>query len=1528
MFWALDQRIVPQWFWLSTFAAEGIGMVVLCHTIVSVGNGFYPMAGKKNVFWRMAIGMIVVYALVAIANIAFYVQQKVVYHEISPDDLRTLGATIKNDSINEWRNCRQYYSYYPDHPNGVDNWTQLSCTQMEVYGRPNLSFYIVHQMTMFLACVWTSFYLFIPLVRNHRHGPVGRPADSDTMAIGIWYLSCIVVLTLFYWGLNIVYILQGPKLAFRPIAQAVDLGLRATVSPVFFLPAPPCLIRFYRQHIKQNGHGSNSLNGAGGSKYGGANRRNGSFTAEVNGHQGSFTTMEDPHVLNSPPYSPGGSRLGRFDETGSRLGASLDSEVNPHSDREVTDKNKNQRLTSNGSAYSRMRLFQSRDRGPSMESRKMFNREFDQDDNNDDQHGPEDLSRLNSFEYQNTDRSLSPRFSGPSIMEVQEPEAALTTSGLKELERWSNHLRGDSNNASVEKMEMTDQSSQPKAKFESNPIIGTTGWEVGGWGHIRRNSEGNENSLSSPLDPYSSNPAQFAQPQVAQNPEPNNEKPIELSTVVNIHDSEQDKIAPVPDSMIQGLTGLQRQLAEHRSALLPMVLAMQERDECQASVTYDSHDENYRGRDNTDGNEPRRHRSRGALNRRYDDTIISGMPTTYSEISLSQNSEATAAGKPSTEEKSAGNGTSPIHSANSLHWSNYPANKSVISIHGTEDTYSTQSNFHSGSGSSKSAEKSAPGFRMKWLPGRKPDEGDHQAPSKKLGADSSSVTVNIAADESKSNKRNSINMSSSDGALVAKGGKPKEPRRGVFSKVLGGDRGRSSQDINDQERDTKLLDSEGKPLGNAHSSPVPATVEALALESTIGLDANDEEKGLQYYYPDPYFSLAEFKSPQSSSRDQATTQGANLNRNTSISSQRHPLSTIYSDEESINDASSNIESIAANMTMLALIRGDDSQANSSLKTPSTKANKSSKKSSKKDTAPLPSLDSSIIDNHNNSSTATITTNASTSNSAPLSAGTSPQTSLPFGSLLTRSSSGSKKSDSKTKTKAGRSRSDATPTQGSAELSMQAEATVDVMPIPVVRKSSIPNAPAIRQPAKTSLSPPPRQSWARSKSFQGSTSAIAAALLSSKQSTGNFSIDTKLANERGVYTAAVTPTSDVEPASTDVRTSFSSSVGSPTTASMSPSLSPTLEAMERDERNERTAIYTPSSPPLLPLPAVPTSTAPSSFARLENLRTRIPVDYRTHSLDRESYIYGPPGSTSTNPKTGFSTAAMDMRRANNRHQRSVDNLASSYYYKRAAEFSGNNSISQRKPTGGRSRERERENEYNSSNNPLASASQQQPSDYYGSGIGADVEGRRRDPLSQSTSGNGGHTLHRSKSSLDYSLSGVGIPGVSQAKLNDANDDTRTSSLTDIQRIMADDSWTKAMVARAQNGGSGASSSTHSSSLPPTLPSPRNMYPQDMEEFILRTYLERERVTINGSSNTSKSPKLGSSGGGTFLSLGSKSSKGKSNSSANNSNSNININTNSNNNSVSSISKSGSNTRATSPLSPEFYTRPGINRDGSE
>ncbi|KAF9110080.1 hypothetical protein BGX27_006795 [Mortierella sp. AM989] len=1287
------------------------------------------------------------------------------------------------------------------------------------------------------------------------------------MAIGVWYMSCLTLITLAYWGLNIFYLVFDRGVAYLHQIQALDLCLRATISPVLFLPAPPCLVNFYRERNKPCD--DSSLNGAGGSRYG-AGRRNGSYTNEIAGYQGSFITIDDLNGGLPTPYSPSGSHAGRVDEPSSRTGTSLEGDVNFHSKHGIADKKDNRQHDSIGSAYSRIRLFQSRNRGPSMESNKVFNQDFEQDEHDDGQSCPEDLSRLDSFDILRAAATSSGNQIVDKSLSLQKPEPALTTAIQNEIERsWDagvlanrslradsgpeTHSRGDFDNTSVEEQELSEKVNKHQGQREiaDEAITGSTGWEVGGWGHIRRTSEGNENSLSSPLDLYSANSAQFAQPPDALNAEPK-DMPVGLSAVVEVCDNALDDGTRETDSPTQGLTGLQKQLAEHHSALLPVVLAMQDFDDCQSSATYNSRDDDRHGRSSGGDQDSRRHRTRNA-NLRYVDTSVGDMRPSYSEMSLSQHSEMTTAEKPNNEDKSAGN--SPIgHSPNSRYWSSFSASTSAISTHSADDSYSRANNFQVGLPSTKGTEKSPSSFRMKWLGGRKPNEEDQQGQS-------FPTTTNFTADESKSGKRSSITLGKNDAAQAIKGGKPKEPRRGVFSKVLG-DRGRQSQDINEQDRDLKSLDSEGKPMGSAHSN-TPATVEALALESTLSnLDANDEEKGLQYYYPDPYYNLTEFKRPDTTSRDQAASQAANVQKNISMSAQRHALSTISSDEEYDPNTASNQTSLA--------IAHDESSNNGSVKGLSAKTNKSSKKSSKKDAVSLPSLDGAGVDIRNYSA----------GNSALSSVAGSSQASL--GSLLSRSASGSKKLGSKLKSRNSRSKSDAAPSHVGVDV-MQ---VIDFQGFPLKNlqptSKSIASDPVISKPIQTSLSPPPRQSWARSKSFQGSTPAIEAALLFDDQDNGGISIDTKLANEHGAAVATATSNSDVDPASSGVRSSLSSSLGSPTSATtVSPKLSPTSETLNQDDGR----IFA-SSPPLSPLPTTPSLTSLQSLSRLGSLKPRAPADYRTHSLDRDSEKYVP--SSSNGVRTGFSTAAMDLRRANNRHQRSVDNLSSAYYYKRAAELNSNNPTP-RIPTSALSRERERERDAMSPGSGSPSASQRTANSgfgYNGAGVADGDEGNgRRVPK-----------IHKSKSSLDYSFPGINIPGVSPSssspsKANDgaaaSSEDNRTNSLTNSLRMMADDSWTQAMVARARNvtgGGVGNSGGSGAISSPP--------YPAHLSPSYSQSSQQRQYSGQTRSPSPNASPTIGL-GSGTYHGL------------SNNSNS--------------------GNTGASSA---EFYSRPSISRSGSE
>jgi hypothetical protein len=78
---------------------------------------------------------------------------------------------------------------------GVDNWTELAWAEQDYYLQPSTVHYLTHQIIMFFTCVWACVYLFKPLIRHHKYGPVGRSIDSDAMAVAVWYMSTLLSLT-------------------------------------------------------------------------------------------------------------------------------------------------------------------------------------------------------------------------------------------------------------------------------------------------------------------------------------------------------------------------------------------------------------------------------------------------------------------------------------------------------------------------------------------------------------------------------------------------------------------------------------------------------------------------------------------------------------------------------------------------------------------------------------------------------------------------------------------------------------------------------------------------------------------------------------------------------------------------------------------------------------------------------------------------------------------------------------------------------------------------------------------------------------------------------------------------------------------------------------------------------------------------------------------------------------------------------------------------------------------------------------
>ncbi|KAH7055082.1 hypothetical protein BKA57DRAFT_489863 [Linnemannia elongata] len=245
-------------FWTWNFTAEGTGVVMLCHAIVSVGSGFYPMAENRNFLRRFSLFTIIIYGLIALANLVYYVQQRDFHHPLTGAEVQKLRDGILRanlyapQELAAQRAYEQSLSLIPMGDaviTGVNNWTELAWAEQDYYLRPSTVHYLTHQIIMFFTCVWACVYLFKPLIRHHKYGPVGRSIDSDAMAVAVWYMSTLLSLAFVYGLLNFTYCFRN-ELIFVPQMQALDLCTRITICPIFFLPAPKFLVRFYRDHFQ------------------------------------------------------------------------------------------------------------------------------------------------------------------------------------------------------------------------------------------------------------------------------------------------------------------------------------------------------------------------------------------------------------------------------------------------------------------------------------------------------------------------------------------------------------------------------------------------------------------------------------------------------------------------------------------------------------------------------------------------------------------------------------------------------------------------------------------------------------------------------------------------------------------------------------------------------------------------------------------------------------------------------------------------------------------------------------------------------------------------------------------------------------------------------------------------------------------------------------------------------------------------------------------------------------------------------
>lgn len=897
-------------------------------------------------------------------------------------------------------------------------------------------------------------------------------------------------------------------------------------------------------------------------------------------------------------------------------------------------------------------------------------------------------------------------------------------------------------------------------------ITGTTGWEVGGWGHPREGSDTNAANITHPRDGSNASNVSLAHPL---------EKKLHRQDLVyNVGDG---TVTVLPE-----LTGLQKQLAQHQSSLLPSAIAIQHYDpaencppalRAQMEAAFTNYieslppDVDIDGRIRLPGQEP------DLITADSDDLKMTRHLNERFRI-YQQNHNSFAYDR--------------------AYWIKHPPNQSSTDSATSrrerllEDIYlnpiqSTASKLITIQPPPPSFAPPLPppiataSIKKKWLSGRKSHDLDRLS--------SQSAVIKLSESDrvpSGGERRGSLTNTGTEVAS-SKANKPKESRLGVFSKVLSGgahksnDRARTSQDINDQDRERDKSELGTKPESKSAgplqiSAPAPATVEALTKSTSLGqLKEEDEDKGLQYYYPDPYFSLTESKKCQSTSSGSAAMERG---ISSSSSTQRHPLSPTFPGDNRSNSIGS-VKSATGAVSTMESSKSQTGPFDYSPQSPVLDASKSDTatiSSSKSGKGSLGSRKSSKLD-------------LSLPRNAADIAGSAPNTPLPqpggFGSLLGRSSSNSKKLSTKFKARDSRSKSDLAPGRTSSDL---IQSSVASLPITTTRKPSIPSVPVSNQPS--SLSPPPRQSWSRSKSYQGAAPVIPASLIGKFTEGENpMTIDVQLANDLVSGDATI-------PSSGGTRSSMSSSIGSPTTDS--PTLTPISEVRTKTAPpSKKDSLSSPA-----PSPSAPTIASP--FPRLGGMAPpRTSQDRRNNSLDRDSELGftasgsgGLGGSGTGKGRSGFTNATMDLRRASNRPQRSVDNLASAYFYRRAAEYSGSNDKAVASSSA-------------SSPNGISPSSPQLTSSgfsYYGIGINGGGDSGRSSPHNHRDSFLGQKPHHKSQSSLDYGSAGLSSsspssPFDSLPTPPGLNDTGRTSSVTSSLHLMADDPWTQAMVARAQN-----------------------------------------------------------------------------------------------------------------------------------
>ncbi|KFH69911.1 hypothetical protein MVEG_04715 [Podila verticillata NRRL 6337] len=85
----------------------------------------------------------------------------------------------------------------------------------------------------------------VPLVQHHNNANVSMVADSNSLAVGIWYLSALGA-TFGGYACMFIYFMTKSDEVFTVQAQALDLCIRLIVCPVFSLPPPSPLLDYFQ----------------------------------------------------------------------------------------------------------------------------------------------------------------------------------------------------------------------------------------------------------------------------------------------------------------------------------------------------------------------------------------------------------------------------------------------------------------------------------------------------------------------------------------------------------------------------------------------------------------------------------------------------------------------------------------------------------------------------------------------------------------------------------------------------------------------------------------------------------------------------------------------------------------------------------------------------------------------------------------------------------------------------------------------------------------------------------------------------------------------------------------------------------------------------------------------------------------------------------------------------------------------------------------------------------------------------------